>query len=58
MTNEQSQKPNEQSQKRKQVVLTFDRDLADHEIDQIRQNTDALLARRAVVEAAHHHDVT
>jgi hypothetical protein len=52
--------PDTQSQAKKHTVvhLVFDRDLTEAQIEQIRQSTDALVARAAAAEAAHHHDVT
>ena len=43
---------------RRAVMLVFDRDLEDSELEKLRQSTDALVAARAAVDAAHHHDVT
>lgn len=42
----------------RQVTLTFGKDLSADEIQQLRQKTDALDAKLAAPEAAHHHDVT
>ena len=40
------------------VSLVFDRDLGDEDIEQIRQQTDALYAAMLPPEAAHHHDTS
>lgn len=42
----------------RRVTLTFAKDLSAAEIEQLRQKTDAVDARQALTEAAHHHDVT
>lgn len=48
----------EQPRTVRMVNLVFERDLTDDEVEQIRQRTDALVARLAPTAAAHHHDVT
>jgi hypothetical protein len=42
----------------RRVTLTFDKELGPEEMEQLRQNVDALAAAMAAPEAAHHHDVT
>jgi hypothetical protein len=42
----------------RRVTLTFNRELSADEMDQLRQQVDALAVAMAAPEAAHHHDVT
>jgi hypothetical protein len=42
----------------RRVTLTFAKDLSADDVEKLRQKTDALDARVAAAEAAHHHDVT